>query len=131
MLNLALTVQQTNPWPSYIMMGVMLVAMYLILFLPQKKQQKKDAAMRNSLDIGDEVITSGGIIGRVVSIKDNTVVIESTGDRTKIRLLKNAIVANNTPKAAPAVTEKAKKSDKKDENKQEAAAEEVKSEENK
>lgn len=106
MLNFLLNAQQQpSPWPSLILMVVMFGVMYLIIFLPQKKQQKRDAAMRNSLDIGDEVITSGGILGRVVSIKDNTIVIESTSDRTKIRLLKNAIVANNTPHEAPAAAE--------------------------
>ena len=114
MLNFLLNAQQQpSPWPSLILMIVMFGVMYLILFLPQKKQQKKDAAMRNSLDIGDEVITSGGILGRVVSIKDNTIVIESTSDRTKIRLLKNAIVANNTPHEAPAVVEDEKTSKRK------------------
>ncbi len=106
MLNFLLNAQQQpSPWPSLILMVVMFGVMYLIIFLPQKKQQKRDAAMRNSLDIGDEVITSGGILGRVVSIKDNTIVIESTSDRTKIRLLKNAIVANNTPHEAPVAAE--------------------------
>lgn len=125
MLNFALSAQ-TNPWPSYIMMGLMLVAMYLILFLPQKKQQKKDAAMRNSLDIGDEVITQGGILGRIVTIKDNSIVIETTGDRTKIRILKNAIVANNTPKEAPVPVEaKSKKAEKAEKAAEKAAEKEA------
>lgn len=123
MLNFLLNAQQqVSPWPSLVLMVVMFGVMYLLIFLPQKKQQKKDAAMRNSLDIGDEVITSGGILGRVVSIKDNTIVIESTSDRTKIRLIKNAIVANNTPHEAPAASDdektskrKAKKSEKNEE----------------
>ena len=125
---------QGSPWGSLILMIIMFGVMYLLLFLPQKKQQKRDAAMRNALDIGDEVITSGGILGRVVSIKDNTIVIESTSDRTKIRLLKSAIVANNTPHEAPApVDDKAAKKAAKEEAKaakkaakEEAPAEEVK-----
>lgn len=58
---------------------------------PQKKQQKKDDEMRSSLAVGDEVTTIGGIIGKVVSIKDETFVLETTKDRTKIRFLKGAI----------------------------------------
>ncbi|MDF3006042.1 MAG: preprotein translocase, YajC subunit [Oscillospiraceae bacterium] len=90
--------QATNPMGSYIMMGAMLVVVYLVMFLPQRKQQKKDAQMRASLDIGDEILTQGGIIGRVVSVKDDTIVIETGSDRVKIRILRSAVVANTTPK---------------------------------
>lgn len=83
---------------SYIMMGAMLVVVYLVMFLPQRKQQKKEAQMRASLDIGNEVLTQGGIIGRVVSLKDDTLVIETGSDRVKIRILRSAVVANTTPK---------------------------------
>lgn len=93
-----LMLQATNPMGSYIMMGAMLVVVYLVMFLPQRKQQKKDAQMRASLDIGDEVLTQGGIIGRVVSVKDDTIVIETGSDRVKIRILRSAVVANTTPK---------------------------------
>ena len=88
----------TNPTGSYIMMPVMLVVIYLIMFLPQRKQQKKEAAMRSALEIGDEILTQGGIIGRVVSLKDDTIVIETGSDRVKIRILRNAVAANTTPK---------------------------------
>lgn len=60
---------------------------------PQKKQEKKDAAMRKSLEIGDQVTTIGGVIGRVVAIKDDTFVLETGADRIKIRFLKTAISA--------------------------------------
>lgn len=80
------------------MMAVMLVVIYLIMFLPQRKQQKKEAAMRSALEIGDEILTQGGIIGRVVSLKDDTIVIETGSDRVKIRILRNAVAANTTPK---------------------------------
>ncbi|PWM24129.1 MAG: preprotein translocase subunit YajC [Oscillospiraceae bacterium] len=88
----------TNPLGSYIIMAVMLLAVYLLMFLPQKKQQKREAAMRSALEIGDEVLTQGGIIGRVVSLKDDTIVIETGSDRVKIRILRNAVAANTTPK---------------------------------
>ena len=57
----------------------------------QKKQEKKDAAMRSSLEIGDQVTTIGGVIGRVVAIKDDTFVLETGADRVKIRFTKSAI----------------------------------------
>ena len=64
---------------------------YLMIYRPQKKQEKKDAAMRSSLEIGDQVTTIGGVIGRVVAIKDDTFVLETGADRVKIRFTKNAI----------------------------------------
>ena len=47
--------------------------------------------MRNNLQVGDEITTIGGIIGKIISIKEETVLIETSGDKTKIRLLKSAI----------------------------------------
>ena len=67
------------------------VIMYFFMIRPQKKQEQEAAAMRNALAVGDEVTTIGGIIGKVVSIKEETFVLETTKDRTKIRFLKGAI----------------------------------------
>ena len=72
-------------------LALMLVMLYFMIYRPQKKQEKKDAAMRSSLEIGDQVTTIGGIIGRVVAIKDDTLVLETGADRVKIRFTKNAI----------------------------------------
>ena len=72
-------------------LALMLVMLYFMLYRPQKKQEKKDAAMRSALEIGDQVTTIGGIIGRVVAIKDDTFVLETGADRVKIRFTKNAI----------------------------------------
>ena len=76
---------------SLIMIGGLLVVFYFFMIRPQKKQEKKDAEMRDSLQVGDEVTTIGGIIGKVVSIKGETFVLETTKDKTKIRFLKGAI----------------------------------------
>lgn len=76
---------------TLIIMVVMLVAMYFILIVPQKKKEKKIQEERNSIEVGDEITTIGGVIGRAVQIKDNTIVIETGSDRTKIRFLKEAI----------------------------------------
>ena len=69
--------------------------MYLIIYVPQKRQDKKDAAMRNSIEIGDKVTTIGGIVGIVFAIseKDDTLVVETGSDRTKIRFRRSAISA--------------------------------------
>ena len=76
---------------SLIMIVGLLVVFYFFMIRPQKKQEKKDAEMRDSLQVGDEVTTIGGIIGKVVSIKGETFVLETTKDKTKIRFLKGAI----------------------------------------
>ena len=62
------------------------VVMYFIMIRPQKKKEKEVQAMRSGLQVGDEVITVGGIIGRVVSLRDDTVVIETGTDRSKLRI---------------------------------------------
>ena len=72
-------------------LALMLVLLYFMIYRPQKKQEKKDAAMRAALEIGDQVTTIGGIVGRVVAIKDDTFVLETGADRVKIRFIKNAI----------------------------------------
>ena len=72
-------------------LALMLVLLYFMIYRPQKKQEKQDAAMRSSLEIGDQVTTIGGVIGRVVAIKDDTFVLETGADRVKIRFTKNAI----------------------------------------
>ncbi|MBQ9806618.1 MAG: preprotein translocase subunit YajC [Clostridia bacterium] len=73
------------------MIVAMIAIFYFVGIRPQKKQEKEANNMRNSLAVGDEITTIGGIIGKVVSIKDETCVIETTHERTKIRILKTAI----------------------------------------
>ena len=74
-------------------MVVLVVFMYLIIYLPQKRQDKKDTAMRNSIEIGDEVTTIGGVIGRVTAIKEDTFVLETGSARVKIRFRRSAIAS--------------------------------------
>ena len=85
----------TTTTESYISLfftlALMLVLLYFMIYRPQKKQEKTDAAMRAALEIGDQVTTIGGIVGRVVAIKDDTFVLETGADRVKIRFIKNAI----------------------------------------
>ena len=74
-------------------MILIIVFMFILIYLPQKRQDKKDAAMRSSIEIGDKVTTIGGIVGIVCAIadKDDTLVIEPGSDRTKIRFRRSAI----------------------------------------
>ncbi len=78
-------------WMSLILIVVMFVALYFFMIRPQKKQEREVNNMRNNLQVGDEITTIGGIIGKIVSIKEETVMIETGHDRTKIRILKTAV----------------------------------------
>lgn len=70
--------------------------MYFIMVRPQKKKQKEEDEMRKNLQIGDEVTTIGGIVGIIVRKGEDTVVIETGGDRSKIRIKTAAIQSNAT-----------------------------------
>ena len=79
---------------TWLMLGGFLVIgvlMYFLMIRPQKKQEKEAQNMRDNLAVGDEVTTIGGIIGEIVSIKEETVTIETSKAGTKIRFLKSAI----------------------------------------
>ena len=76
---------------TIIFMVVIFAAMYFLMIRPQKKQEREVNAMRNNLQVGDEITTIGGIIGKIVSIKEETVMIETGHDRTKIRILRTAV----------------------------------------
>ena len=79
-----------NPIVLIAMVALFAVVM-IIPMIKNKKQEKKDAQMRDEIQPGDEVTTIGGIIGKVVSVKGETFVLETTKDKTKIRFLKGAI----------------------------------------
>lgn len=85
-----------NPMSSLLLMGVLFVAMYFLMIRPQKKKQKEEQQMRDSIQIGDEITTIGGIIGRVVTVKDEYIVVETGADRVKMRFQRWAVQTNNT-----------------------------------
>ena len=78
-------------WGGILMIVLMLAVMYFFMIRPQKKQEKEIQNMRNNLQVGDEITTIGGIIGKIISIKEETCLIETSGDKTKIRILKSAV----------------------------------------
>lgn len=81
---------------SLVPLILIIVVFYFLLIRPQKKKDKQDAQMRKNLQVGDEVVTAGGVVGIVFSIKEDTVVVETGGDRSKIRVKKWAIAQNLT-----------------------------------
>ena len=80
-----------NIWIMLGMVVLLFVVFYFFVIRPQKKQEKEEADMRNALTVGDEITTIGGIIGKIVSIKEETMIIETGRDHTRIRLLKSAV----------------------------------------
>lgn len=81
---------------TFLPLILMFVVVYFFMIRPQKKRDKQIQDMRSNLQIGDEVITTGGIIGIIAGIKEDTVLIETGSDRSKIRLARWAIAQNNT-----------------------------------
>ena len=79
-----------------VLYAVIIFAMWFFLFRPQSKKRKEEQKMRENLQVGDAVITIGGIMGRVVSIKEESVLIETGADRVKMRVTKWAIQSNET-----------------------------------
>lgn len=69
----------------------MILVMYLLLILPDKKRNKKYKEMISNLEKNDEIVTKGGIIGKIIIIDDNSIVIETSQERTKIKITKNSV----------------------------------------
>ena len=87
---------------------IMIVAMYFLLIRPQKKREKETRNMLNSLAVGDEIVTIGGVIGKVVKVKEDKVVIETGSDCVKIAFERGAvgrITKKNEKKSKEAVSE--------------------------
>lgn len=70
---------------------LLIVIMYFLLIRPQKKREKAVTAMRNSIKVGDEVITIGGICGKIVKTKDETLTIQVGADKTKFEIMRWAV----------------------------------------
>ena len=78
-------------WSTVSMLVAFGLIFYFLLIRPQKKQERAANEMRNNLHVGDEITTIGGVIGQIVSIKEETITIETSKDRTKIRFLRSAV----------------------------------------
>ena len=85
--------QATEPTNQFLAQLIMwgpivliVVLMYFVMIRPQRKKQKEEQRMRNSIRVGDEITTIGGICGRVVNIKEDALVIETGADRNKIKM---------------------------------------------
>ncbi len=70
---------------------LMLAVFYLVIFIPENKRKKKYAALLNNLKVNDEVMTKGGIMGKIINIQDEYIILESGPDRARIKLAKSGI----------------------------------------
>ena len=87
-------------WQIFVIYGVLFVGIivfFIFMNRKSKNQEKEVNEMRNSLCVGDEVTTTGGVVGRIVRVKEETVVVETSRDGTKITFLKSAIARVDTP----------------------------------
>lgn len=98
--------------PMILIYVAIFAALYFFLLRPNSKKKKEEAQMRNSLEIGDEITTIGGIMGRVVAIKDDedAIIIETGSDRVKMKFKKWCISTVDTAKDQPATAQPEKKS---------------------
>ena len=107
--------------PSMLFMMVALIGVfYFLMIRPENKRKKEAEAMRNALKVGDNITTIGGVIGDIVSVKEDSIVIETTTDRVRVEFAKFAVSTNNTAekeaakkRAAAAEARKAAKAEKK------------------
>ena len=95
-----------NVWQMILTIGiwvVVIVAAYFLFIRPQKKRQKEEEELRNGIEIGDDVTTIGGIVGRVISVRDDdeTFIIETGSEKTRMRFKKWAIASVDTPEKQP------------------------------
>ena len=85
---------------TLIWLVIMIAMFYILLIRPQKKKEKADRVMRNALSAGDHIVTIGGFVGRVLSVKDDEVTFETGSDRTKMTVKKWAIQSRQTAEEA-------------------------------
>lgn len=89
-------------YSSIIMIILMLVIFYLFLILPENKKKKKLNEMRSSLKVGDDIVTIGGMMGKVVHVTDDSVTFETSEDQVRIQVAKWAISTNARAEAQAA-----------------------------
>ncbi|WP_461204554.1 preprotein translocase subunit YajC [Clostridium sp. DL1XJH146] len=71
----------------------MIAVFYLVLFLPERKRKKKYQTMVDSLKVGDEILTRGGIVGRISNLQEDFVIVESGPDKARFKLQKNGVAS--------------------------------------
>lgn len=94
---------------TIIMLVVMIAVFYFLMIRPENKRKKAIMEMRNSLKVGDEITTIGGITGTICALKENTLVIETGADRVRLEITKWAVSTKGTQTTEDATPEPEKK----------------------
>lgn len=89
-----------STWGMVVIIVGMFALMYFMMIRPQSKQKKAEEEMRKGTEIGDDIVTIGGICGKVVSVKDDAIIIETGADRNKMKITRWAVQTNITKQAA-------------------------------
>ena len=79
-----------------LMLAIFIGVFYFMIIRPENKKKKEAEELRNSLHKGDQITTIGGIVGKIVNIKDDRIVIETSEDQVRMELLKWSVMTNNT-----------------------------------
>ena len=87
---------------SILMLVLIIVVMYFLLIRPQKKKEKAINEMRNAIKAGDEIVTIGGICGKIVKTKDESLVIQVGADKVKFEIMRWAVSKVVSESSAPA-----------------------------
>jgi preprotein translocase subunit YajC len=95
-----MTAAQGGGMTSIIMIVAMIAVFYFLMIRPENKRKKEAEQMRSAVKSGDQITTIGGIIGTVVSVKDDKFVLETGADQVRIEMAKWAISTNETATAA-------------------------------
>ena len=97
-----------------IMLVAMIAIFYFMIIRPEKKKKKEEEALRSSLKEGDKITTIGGIVGKIVDMKDDNIVIETSMDRVRMELTKWAVSTTGVQTGEQPENEKKKKEEKKE-----------------
>lgn len=109
-MTLLLTAEAAAGGGSMIFMLLLMFAFfYLFIIRPENKKKKKTEEMRNSLSVGDEITTIGGIVGKIVQVTEETITFETGEDRVRIQTKKWAISTTAKMEAAEAEARNRKK----------------------
>jgi preprotein translocase subunit YajC len=91
---------QGSIWSSLLMFVPLILVFYFLIIRPQRKREKAQREMLNSMQVGDNVVSIGGIYGKIVELKDDIVVIEVGKDKVKLVFERNAIKSVDKPVTA-------------------------------
>ena len=89
----------SNPLMGFLPIVLIVAIFYFLVFMPMQRQKKQQARMLADLQSGNEVTTTGGIVGTIVSVADDTVIVRVKPDNIKLQIARSAVASRVTPKS--------------------------------